>query len=69
MNIWGLSMGDDATEHGVHAAKFACDGVTDDSNALAKLFRRAFLRGGVRRSGKDHRSVAEINDVSENEVS
>jgi hypothetical protein len=48
--------------------KFACDGVTDDSVALAELFRPALTGESVRRSGKDDREPAKVHGVSENKV-
>jgi hypothetical protein len=48
--------------------KFACDGVTDDSAALAALFRPALIGEGIRRTGKDDRVPPEVPGVSENKV-
>jgi hypothetical protein len=51
-----------------HTKEFACDGVQDDSAALAALFRRSLAREGVRRSRKSDRAPTEVYGIPQYKV-
>jgi hypothetical protein len=51
-----------------HTTEFACDGVQDDSAALAALFRPSLASQGVRRSRKSDRAPTQVHSIPEDKV-